>query len=214
MRPVSAEDLVGQLGWRYATKKFDAGRKIPAGVWAALERSLVLSPSSFGLQPWRFVVVDDPAVRTRLRAVSWNQSQVTDASHLVVLARRTTMTDSDVDRYIARIAAVRGVAESSLEDFRKMMLGSLHAPGADLAGWAAKQVYIALGFFLSAAAMVGVDACPMEGIDAEKYDEILGLPAQGYNAVVAAAAGYRAADDWLAGLPKVRFPEADVVKHI
>lgn len=214
MKMLGIDDVVGQLSWRYATKKFDPSKKIAPATWAALAKSLVLSPSSFGLQPWRFVVVSDPAVRAKLRPASWNQSQITDASHLVVMARRTTMTAADVERFVQRIIDVRKVPAAAMEDYKKMMLGSVNAPGADLAGWSARQVYIALGFFLSAAAMLGVDACPMEGIDAGKYDEILGLPAQGYNTVVVAAAGYRASDDWLAGLPKVRFPDADVIKHL
>ncbi len=214
MPAMSAEAVVGQLGWRYATKKFDANRKIPEATWAALEQALVLSPSSFGLQPWRFVVVKDPAVRARLREASWNQTQITDASHMVVFARKTRTTPEDVERYVQRILEVRKAPAAALEDYKKMMLGFVTNPNLNLDSWASKQAYIALGVFLSAAAMLGVDACPMEGIDPAVYDQVLGLPAQGYSALVVATAGYRASDDWLASLPKVRFPQADVVKHV
>ncbi|MBI3550997.1 MAG: nitroreductase family protein [Elusimicrobia bacterium] len=208
------EALLGGLRRRYATKRFDPDRKIPGGLWDALEEALVLSQSSYGLQPWRFFVVDDPALRARLRPVSWNQAQITDADRLVVFAARKDLGAHDVERYIARIAHVRKVPASSLDGFKQMMLGSLSKSKAELQAWSARQVYIALGNFLAAAAALGVDACPMEGFDAAKYDEILGLSEKGYTAVVLAAAGYRAGDDHAAALPKVRFERADVVEHL
>jgi nitroreductase len=214
MHPVSPETLIKQLNWRYAVKKFDATRKISPADWSVLEKALVLSPSSYGLQPWKFVVVNDPAVRAKLKPASWNQSQIVDASHLVVMARRSTMTSADVQRYVDRTVAVRKVPASSIEDYKNMMLGSINAPNADHANWAAKQVYIAMGFLLSAAAMLGIDACPMEGIVPAQYDEILGLPKQGYNTCMVTTLGYRASDDWLANLPKVRFADNEVIQHV
>lgn len=214
MQTMPSDALLQNLSWRYAVKKFDPTRKIPARDWAALEQSLVLSPSSYGLQPWHFVVVTNPKIRATLKGVSWNQTQITDASHLVVLCRRTTMVRADVDRYVARIAAVRGVPAASLEPYRGMMLGSVEKPGADHSAWNARQVYIALGFFLSAAAVLGIDACPMEGFDAAQYDQILGLTARGFAATVVATAGYRAADDAYAALKKVRFPDSEVITRM
>jgi nitroreductase len=175
----------------------------------------VLSPSSYGLQPWRFFIVGDPAVRQKLRSVSWNQSQITDASHLVVFARRSTMTPADVERYVERIIEVRGTPAAALNDYKNMMLGTVNSrDDAAKAVWNTNQVYIALGCFLASAAVLGVDACPMEGFDAAKYDELLGLPARGYNATVVATAGYRAADDMFADMKKVRFAHAQTVVHI
>lgn len=216
MQPIPPEVLLGNLSWRYAVKKFDTTHKIPAREWAALERALTLSPSSYGLQPWRFLVVADPKVRQALLAASWNQAQITDASHLVVFTRRATLARADVDKLIDRIAVVRDVPAPSLDGYRSMMLGSIEnpAPGADLSAWNARQVYIALGFFLSAAAMLGIDACPMEGFDAPQYDRILGLGPTGYSATVVAAAGYRAADDPNSTLRKVRFADADLIQRI
>jgi len=214
MQTMPPDALLENLSWRYAVKKFDPARKIPAREWAALERSLVLSPSSYGLQPWHFVVVTDPEVRATLKAASWNQTQITDASHLVVLCRRTTMVRADVDRYVTRIAEVRGVPAASLEPYRGMMLGSVEKPGADHSTWNAKQVYIALGFFLTAAAALGIDACPMEGFDAAQYDQILGLTQRGYAATVVATAGYRASDDAYATQKKVRFLDSEVISRI
>lgn len=216
--PTSAPDLLKQLGWRYAVKKFDPTRKIPAETWDTIERAVILSPSSFGLQPWRFFVVDNPDTRAKLRAVSWNQSQITDASHMVVFARRGEVTAADIDAHIARIVEVRQTPPAVLNDLRSMMLGSISEPatlpGGNMVTWTRSQVYIALGFFLSTCALLGVDACPMEGFDPAQYDEVLGLPAQGYHAVVIATAGYRAADDWLAPLAKVRHPRERTIRHI
>lgn len=215
---IPANDLLSALSWRYATKKFDASRKIDAATWTALEKALVLSASSYGLQPWRFVVVSNPAVRAKLREVSWNQPQITDASHLVVFARKNEVTTADVDRLVDRMVEVRGVPRAAINDYRGMMVGSVTnpagLPGGDMVTWTRSQTYIALGQFLASAALLGVDACPMEGFDAKAYNEILGLPAQGYSAVVVGAAGYRAADDGYAGLAKVRFKHEDMVKHV
>ncbi len=208
------EALLKGLRARYATKKFDPKRKISAAVWDALEESLVLSPSSYGLQPWKFFVVDDPALRAKLKPASWNQSQITDADRLVVFAARKDLGPADVERFIARLGAVRKTPVEKLGDYKQMMLGSMSKPKEHLLAWASRQVYIALGTFLSAAAALGVDACPMEGFDPAKYDEILGLSEKGYTAVVLAAAGYRADDDGYATAPKVRFDRADVVAHL
>lgn len=214
--PIPARTLLDALGWRYATKAFDPSRRIDEVTWSALERAAVLSPSSYGLQPWRFVVITDPGTRSRLREASYGQPQITDASHLVVFARRATMTEADIQRHIDRIVEVRGVESSSLDGLRGAMLGSIvqPRPGFDPSAWAARQVYISLGFFLSAAANLGVDACPMEGFDAAAYDLILGLPEQGYLATVVAAAGYRSAGDPFASMKKVRFDSSATVVRV
>jgi nitroreductase len=209
---INRDRLIGQLNWRYATKQFDLQRKIDAADWAALEESLLLTPSSFGLQPWKFVVVTDLALRQKLVPASWGQTQVAEASHLVVFAIKKNLTEQDVDNYLDRIAEVRGVSRESLNGFRDMLVGGI-IKGMDdptRKAWAARQVYIALGNFLNSAALLGIDACPMEGIQADKYDEILGLDKQGLSAVVVAAAGYRASKDPYAALKKVRFPKEEV----
>lgn len=215
MTPVSPDAALAALNWRYAVKKFDPSKKIPADTWAALEQSLVLSPSSYGLQPWKFVVVETPAVREQLLPHSWAQRQVVDADKLVVFAVKKDVTPADADRLIARISQVRGVPAESLAGYQKMMAGSLtRTPAADIDVWMSRQVFIALGVFLTTAAVLGVDACPMEGFVPEKYDEILGLPAKGYASRVVATAGYRAADDAYAGLKKVRYETGEVVDRV
>lgn len=202
--------LLERLGWRYAVKKFDPTRNIPEATWATLEEVLRLAPSSYGLQPWRFVVVRDKALRQTLRAASWNQPQITDASHLVVFAARRGLGLPDVERLVSAIVEVRGVTRESVAGYAKSMTGFVQS-GRDLDAWSARQTYIALGFFIEAAAVLGIDACPMEGIEPAKYDEILGLAAQGYTALCVATAGYRAADDAYAQAKKVRYAKKDVV---
>lgn len=209
---LGAEPLLKALRWRCAVKKFDASRQIPEKTWDALLHALVLAPSSYGLQPWKFFVIEDKALRQKLQAVSWGQAQIVDADKLVVFTSRKGFSAADVERHVARVAEVRKVAPASLEGFKKNMLGILSRPPEVLQAWVARQVYIALGTFLTSAAVLGIDACPMEGIDGAKYDEILGLGVQGYTALCVATAGYRASDDAYALATKVRFPLEQVVE--
>jgi len=213
MHTVAPEVLTAQLNWRYATKKFDASRKIPAATWQQIENALVLAPSSYGLQPWKFVTVADAGLREKLKPVSYNQPQITDASHLVVLARKVEVTQADIHAYVARIAEVRKVPAESLKGFADTMLvataNPAHLPGGSMDTYTRSQVYIALGFGLYTAALLGVDACPMEGFDAAKYDELLGLTALGYKASVLTTFGYRSADDDTARKAKVRAKHED-----
>lgn len=213
---MTPSDLIASLHWRYATKSFDASRKIPADVWAALEESLVLTPSSFGLQPWKFIVVTDPAVKAQLSAVSWNQPQPTDCSHHVVFAARKTMDDAEVDRFLSSTVAARGGKVEDLAVYRGMMTGFVAnaAKQGWLGEWAVRQAYIAIGQFMASCAVLGVDACPMEGIAPPEYDRILGLTDSDYRTVVACAAGYRKEDDKYATLAKVRYATGDVIQRV
>ena len=210
------EQILEQLKWRYAVKKFDPTKKIPESTWKALEQSLVLSPSSFGLQPWKFFVVNNKEKREQLLAHSWGQKQVIDASHLVVLAIKKGVGEADVDRYVQRMSEVQNVAIANLDKFAGMIKGFISKPPYhfEIDDWSTRQTYIALGFFMTAAAMLGVDTCPMEGFIPSKYDEVLGLSEQGYSAVVVCPLGYRAADDKSATKPKVRFPTEEMVEYI
>jgi len=210
------KQLLDALQWRYATKVFDATKKIPAEVWGALEQSLVLTPTSYGLQPYHFLVVQDAAKRAALLPNSWGQKQVVDCSHFVVFTARTEMKEADVDRFVKRSAEVRGVPAESLAAYRGMMLGDVvNGPRGKIAHeWAARQCYIALGNLMTAAAVLGVDACPMEGINPPEYDKILGLAGTGYKTVVALALGYRAASDKYASLAKIRYETSELVKVV
>ncbi|MFN7589010.1 MAG: NAD(P)H-dependent oxidoreductase [Planctomycetota bacterium] len=213
--PTSPNELLTQLRWRYATKRFDATKAIPTDTWSALEQALLLAPSSFGLQPWKFVVVTTPALKQQLRAASWGQAQVTDASHYVVFAGLRTTTVEDVDRFLQCQSQVRGTPLESTAGYRKVLVDFLAKGWAskDLAAWNARQGYIALGQFMAAAAMIGVDTCPMEGIDMAAYDRILGLDGSRYTTLCGCAAGYRASDDKYATAPKVRFPLGEVIER-
>jgi nitroreductase len=207
---------VEQLKWRYATKQFDPTRKIPAETWSALEEALVLTPSSFGLQPWKFLVVTDADLKRALVGASWRQTQPADCSHHVVFAARRSLTEADVDRFISRTAELRGGAVESLAGYRKVIV-SFAANAAKegwLGEWAIRQVYIALGNFMTSCAAIGVDTCPMEGIAPEQYDEILGLKRSEFTTVVACAAGYRAPNDKYGILPKVRFPVEEIIQRL
>lgn len=215
MKPVSNEVVENQLNWRYATKVFDATKKISDTDWQTLEKTLVLCPSSFGLQPWKFLIVTDTETKSRLRPATWNQSQVVDASHVVVFATRKDLNIEDIDRFISRTAEVRGTAIEALAGFRKMLVGTMmNNPAINVNDWAGRQAYIAIGFFMAAAAMLGIDVCPIEGFEPLKYDDILGLTPLGYTSCVVAAAGYRSTNDKYANLPKVRYRIEDVVTRI
>jgi nitroreductase len=216
MSTLNTQQLLGQLNWRYATKQFDPNRKISPQDLAALEQALVLSPSSGGLQPWKFFVISDPELRAKLRPASYGQPQITDASQLVVFTAKIDFNEADVDAHIKNTAAIQGIPVEALAQYRGMLVGGI-VQSQDASGrqaWARNQAYIALGVLLASAAVLGIDACPMEGFDRAKYDEILGLKAQGYTSAVIATIGYRAATDKNAGAPKVRFPKQQVLVEV
>jgi nitroreductase len=209
-------ELLNALEWRYATKAFDATKKIPAEVWHALERSLVLTPTSYGLQPYKFLVVQDAGKRAALQLHSWGQKQVVEASHYIVFLARTEMKEADVDRFIKRAVAVRQLPADALNAYRGMMIGDVvHGPRGKAAHeWAARQAYIALGNLMTCAAMLRVDACPMEGLVPSEYDKILNLEGSGYTTVMACALGYRTSSDKHASLAKVRYETKDLIHHV
>lgn len=212
---LTTDQLLAALRWRYATKQFDATRKIPAETWNALEESLVLTPSSFGLQPWKFIVVGNPALRAKLLPDSWNQPQVTDASHFVVLTARTDLAMADIDAWISRMADAQGKTPEDVAPLKGMIAGFAERMSEEERHeWNIRQVYIALGQLMAAAAVLGIDACPMEGISTAAYDRILGLEGSGYATVVACAIGYRSDADKYAVTPKARFDRTKVIQHL
>lgn len=212
---VSPDQLLDALRWRYATKKFDSSRKIPDAIWDALEESLVLTPSSFGLQPWKFLVVKDAGLRALLSAESWRQPQVTDASHYVVLTARTDLEKSDIDLWMKRMSEVQGSSLEAVAPLKGVIEGFAQAMSHEARHtWNTRQVYIALGQLMASAAALGIDTCPMEGLSPTGYDHVLGLEGSGYATVVACALGYRAADDRAATLPKARYDRSKVISHL
>jgi nitroreductase len=216
MTAIHRDQLLERLHCRYATKKFDHTQKISSEDWAALEATLVLTPSSGGLQPWKFIVVTNQHTREKLVYASHGQTQIKDASHLVVFTVPHNFSEADVDAHIKRTAEVRGISTESLAAFRNMLVGGIvNALNQEhRQSWAARQAYIALGNLLTSAALLGIDACPMEGFVPTQYDAILGLEKLGLKSVAVCALGYRSDSDSYSRFPKVRFPKEAVVVHI
>ena len=215
MASAQTETLLNALNWRYAVKKFDANKKIDQKTWQALEESLILTPSSYGLQPWRFQIVTNLELRRKLTPVSWGQKQVEDCSHLVVFTVKEKVDEAYVQSFIDQMGKVRGVDPATFAGYQKMIVSDVVKGARSQVAfeWAARQSYIALGNFMTACALVGVDTCPMEGIDPAKYDEILGLVGSGWKTVMACPAGYRASDDKYASEKKVRFEKSVLIEH-
>jgi len=212
---MNAEQWIEKLNWRYATKVFDSTKKIDSNLWEKVEESLVLSPSSFGLQPWKFLVVTDQAVKDSLVEHSWYQKQVADCSHLVVLAARSPIEVPEVDEFIKLTADTRNAEVESLEEYKTLMTGFISQMDEERrVTWAKNQVYVALGQLMSTAAALDIDACPMEGIIPAEYDKILGLTEKGYTTTLACPMGYRSADDKYASLAKVRYPVEKMIERI
>ena len=200
------------LLWRYATKAFDPAKKLSEEQLNSLLESTRLTATSYGLQPFRVLVITDPALRAQLREKAWGQSQLTDASHLIVLCALKHIGEEYVDSYIAHVASQRGVTTEALKGYRDMMASFAQGmPPEALATWMQKQTYIALGFLLCAAADAHIDACPMEGFDKQAFDEILGLDAKNLTSVALCPLGFRSADDATAAYPKARFPMEELV---
>lgn len=203
------------LHWRYATKKFDSTKVIPQTVLESLLESLRLAPSSFGLQPWKFLVIRDLELRKKIQNIAWNQPQVMECSHLIALCTLTDMDESYVKNFIKQTAQTRNVLADSLAGYEQMMLGFLKnlTPGAKTE-WMGRQIYLALGMLLAECAFRRIDACPMEGFDSKKFDAILGLEKQGLHSVVLCPVGYRAENDKNAVLKKVRLSPNEVFVYL
>lgn len=199
------------LQWRYATKEFDVNKKIDQENLNALTDALQLSPSSYGLQPWKFIVISNEELKKELRAHSWDQAQITDCSHLIVHCVRKNLDTAYIEKFIDSMVAQRGTPAEALEQYKQMILTSVNV--RDNESWNARQVYISNGFVLLAAAELGIDACPMEGFDASTYDEILGLQDSEFKSVVVTAVGYRSATDTYAEKAKVRFSKDEIIEY-
>lgn len=201
--------------WRYATKKFDATKKVSEQDLETLLEATRLSASSYGLQPYHVFVISDQEVREQLKPASWGQSQITDASHLIVFANTKDFGEELVDDFIENTSSTRNIPAENLKgysDFMKSKLISLPLEAKDT--WTAKQAYIAFGNLMQAAAELKIDTCPMEGFEPEKYNEILGLDEKNLNAAVVLAIGYRSEEDATQHLPKVRKSKEELFTHI
>ena len=201
--------------WRYATKKFDASKKVSAEDLEILKDAIQLSSSSYGLQPYKVFIIDNPEVRTQLQPLAWNQSPITDASHVFVFANNTNFGNSEIDAYIENMVQTRGIPIESLQgyaDFMKMKINTLEPETKS--NWTSKQTYLALGNLLNAAAELKIDVTPMEGFEPEKVNELLGLNALGLNASLIATIGYRHEEDATQFYTKVRKPKEELFTTI
>lgn len=204
-------NIIDALKWRYATKQYDTTKKLSAEQLMILKEALRLAPSSFGLQPWHFIVVENTDLRQKLSVAGYSQPQITDASHFIVLASEKNVDAALVEKYMKSIVATKQIPLESLTGFSEMLNGAILGKGeAGAREWAARQTYIALGVLLTAAALEGIDATPMEGFDPKQFDEILGLAARNLSSQAVVALGFRSAEDPAASAPKVRYNEAEV----
>lgn len=207
--------LIQDLNWRYACKVYDPEKKISGNDLDQLLESLRLSPSSFGLQPWRFLVITDPQVRGQLKPACWNQPQITDASQLIVLCSRTDINKDMIEKHLGFLAQQQGIEISQLVGYGniiKEMLGGFSEE--QKIDWAKKQAYLALGFLLNACARLKIDSTPMEGFEADKVNNILNLKEQNLSVAVMCALGYRSAADRNAHKKKARWPKEEIFKFI
>lgn len=209
-----SKDIIADLNWRYACKKFDPEKKLSNEEVEALMESLRLTASSYGLQPWKFLVVNNTELREKLVPSCFGQNQVKDASHLIVMCAMADVNEDHVDAYLKDISETRGVDLAEMEGFKKMLMMAVGKPEDKKLEWAKKQIYIALGTLLTVAANMRIDTCPMEGFKPSEVDEILGLKEKGLRSVLLCPVGHRADDDAYTEKSKVRFSKDMVIEEI
>ncbi|MEE9364569.1 MAG: NAD(P)H-dependent oxidoreductase [Cellulophaga sp.] len=204
-------NLIKNLEWRYATKKFDATRKVSKEDINKIKRCIQLSASSYGLQLYKVLIIEEKVLREKLKPYAWGQNQITEASHLFVFCNYSKIKFEDVDSFINNVKATWNIASTELQgygDFIKQKLNE--KTEIENANWLMKQTYIALGNLLTACAELKIDSCPMEGFEPDKFNEILGLHKKGLNVSVIATIGYRDNADKTQFLSKVRKPLDDL----
>ena len=198
-------ELIENLKWRYATKKFDATKKVSSEDLEKIKEAIQLSASSYGLQLYKVLVIENEEIREKLKPASWGQSQITDASHLFVICNYADINDENIDEYVNLTADIKGIDVENLKGFGDFMKDKiLPLPVDHKRAWTAKQCYIALGNALAACAELKIDSTPMEGFDPQGYDEILGLSEKGLQANSVLAIGYRSEEDETQHGKKVR----------
>lgn len=203
--------FIKNANWRYATKKFNTSKKVSAEDLATLKEAIRLSASSYGLQPYKVFIIENPEVRAQLQPASWGQSQIVDASQVIVFANMTQLDEAYIDAYMQNMAQTRNIPVESLQGYADFMKSKITTLPSDVkANWTSKQTYLALGNLLNAAAELKIDVTPMEGFEPEKYNEILGLTEKGLNASVVATIGYRHEEDTTQHYAKVRKSNEDL----
>jgi nitroreductase len=198
-------NFIKNANWRYATKKFDATKKISKQDLETLKEAIRLSASSFGLQPYKVLIIENPELRAKLQPASWGQSQIVDASQLIVFANITNFGETDIDASIANTTKTRGLPADALKGYGDFMKSKIVALPEDVRNtWASKQTYLALGNLMNAASELKIDVTPMEGFEPAQVNEILGLGKLGLNATLLATIGYRHEEDATQHYAKVR----------
>lgn len=212
MTPITNDQIIKALNWRYATQAFDTSKQISPEDQDFLLEAIRLAPSSFGLQPWKVINVTDPALRAQIQEQAWGQPKITAAPLLFVLASKTEISPEYIGEFISETATAKGIPAESLGGLKNMVSGFVEGLGEEqVALWSAKQTYIPVGMVLTAAAMRGIDAGPMEGFAKEGVDKILGLTEMGLKSAVIILFGYRSAEDKGAMMPKFRFAKEKIV---
>jgi nitroreductase / dihydropteridine reductase len=205
-------DILKQLEWRYATKRFDSDKKLKDDQLGRLMDAVNLAPTSYGLQPFELFVIEDAKIREELTVAANGQTQVEEASHVFIFAVNKELSEKHIEAYMERTARQRGVTIESLSPLRTMMVSSIMAKTPEARfQWAARQAYIALGVLLATAATENIDACPMEGFKNAEFDRILDLEKKGLASVVMATVGFRCKSDKYASLMKVRKSRSELV---
>jgi len=208
-------NIIDNLKWRYATKKFDTTKKVSAENLELLKEAVNLSASSYGLQPFKILIIENPEIREKLRAAAWGQPQITDSSHLLLFCNYLEVGPEKVDGYLKLRADINNLKLEDSKDYGDMMKSLMAALTPEqMEVWTSKQTYIALGTLLAAAAELKIDSCPMEGFDKVEFNKILGLNEKGLSASVIGAVGYRSQDDPYVVFKKVRKPLTELFETI
>lgn len=198
-------NLIKNLEWRYATKKFDPSKKVSSENLDLIKKSIQLSASSYGLQLYKVVIIENKALREKLKPASYGQSQITEASHLIVFCNYSVVTEKHIDEYFALKSQIEKVDSLNYKDYSEFIKADVNNKSQiEKDKWTSNQTYIALGNLLNACAELKIDACPMEGFDSKEFNKILNLNEQGLNSAVIATIGYRSANDSSQNNKKVR----------
>ncbi|MGB1268638.1 MAG: NAD(P)H-dependent oxidoreductase [Flavobacteriaceae bacterium] len=208
-------NIIESLKWRYATKKFDITKVVSDDKLAILKEAFTLTATSYGLQPIKMMVISNKEVQNRLVEYSYNQQQIAQASHVLVICREKIIDEAFIRDCFENEKAIRGTSDDILNDFRSYLINDFSSKSEeDIKLWATKQAYIVLGNLLTVCAVEKIDACPMEGFLPEMYDELLNLDSKGLSSVLVLPIGYRAEDDMFSELKKVRKPaENNIIQY-
>ena len=200
-----ATDVLERLKWRYATKKFDASKRLSEEKLSILKESFNLTATSYGLQPLKMVILSNPDLKKLLVPITMDQDQVENASHVLVICTETKIDSDYIKDHFNLVVKIRSTPREILSSFEEYLVSSFSDKQSDeLNIWSTNQAYLALGNLLTVCAIEKIDACPIEGFDPDKYDELLQLNEKGLQSVIVLAVGYRAEDDMFSGFDKVR----------